>query len=34
MQSYDRKFVVKQQTKLLQVHYDINPWEKPVASDT
>ena len=33
IQSYDRKFVVKQYMTSLEVHYRINPWEEPVASD-
>ena len=34
IQSYDRKFVVKQYIKLLSVHCDPNPSEKPVVSVT
>ena len=31
MQPYDREFVVKK-NKSLQIHYDSNPWKRPVAS--
>ena len=32
IQPYDRKFVVKQYIKSIWIHYDSNPWVKPVAS--